>query len=77
MSAPARALYVVTVEPVQEVAAEPDTLAAITEALRRRAQPVDDMATLTPLMGVPIVTDPALPPGFVYLRPTPAPKEQP
>ncbi|MEV6536801.1 hypothetical protein AB0M86_45845 [Streptomyces sp. NPDC051639] len=73
-----RPLYVITVEPVQEVAAEPDTLAALVDMLRPKARPVPGTTALgPPLTGWPLVADPALPAGFVYLRPTPAPKEQP
>jgi hypothetical protein len=75
MTTPRRPLYVVTVKPVEQVAAEPDTLAEFVEALRAHATPGPALAA-APLMGWPVVADPALPPGFVYLRPTPAPKEQ-
>ncbi|MCX5362897.1 hypothetical protein OG864_29805 [Streptomyces sp. NBC_00124] len=73
MTTPRRPLYVVTVGPVEQVAAEPDTLAEFVEALRPHTQPAAGTAP-APLTGWPIVADPALPPGFVYLRP--APKEQ-
>lgn len=68
-------LIVVTIEPVQQIAAEPGTLDQLTASLRaqlseRLEQPVpaDQMGSL---MGWPLVPDATLPPGFVYLRPHP------
>jgi hypothetical protein len=66
---------VVTIEPVQQVAAEPETLDLLTASLRallseRFGEPAPT-AQVSSLYGWPLVPDATLPPGFVYLRPTP------
>jgi hypothetical protein len=60
----------ITDEPVQELAAEPRTLANLTEALHASLPP----ATRRPVQlgafdGIDLVDDPNLPPGTVHLRP--------
>lgn len=60
----------VRTEPVQEIAAEPNTLAALTAALRTtvpKAKP--RRGQLGRLDGIDLVADPALSPGTVHLRP--------
>ncbi|MGW0582406.1 hypothetical protein ACWD25_42235 [Streptomyces sp. NPDC002920] len=69
-------LIVVTVHPVQQVAAEPGTLDQLTSKLRARLserleQPVPTNQ-LGSLWGWPLVPDATLPPGYVYLRPDPS-----
>lgn len=77
-------LFLITVDPVQQVAAEPDTLDELKAALR----PQRPARTERPAVGgqfgsltdLPLVADPVLPRGFVYLRPhprrpTPSPQE--
>ncbi|MFE2469759.1 hypothetical protein [Streptomyces mirabilis] len=72
-------LMVVTIEPVQQVAAEPNTLEEVTAALR--ATLTERFGEPTPtsqagdVYGWPLVADPTLPPGFLYLRPHPRPAE--
>jgi hypothetical protein len=70
-------LLIVTIEPVQQVAAEPATLEALTTALlARQTEPTDKPllpAHAPGLLGWPLVADPGLPSGIVYLRPTPRP----
>ncbi|WP_432169102.1 hypothetical protein [Streptomyces sp. 1222.5] len=74
-------LLVVTIPPVEEVAAEPGTLDHLTASLRARiAERFDEPVKATQLgslMGWPLVPDPKLPPGFVYLRPARRPVGQP
>lgn len=61
-------------DPVQEIAAEPATLAAFGEMLRRAYPPAtpDPFQPLGPLAGIPLINDPLLLPGVIYLRPHPA-----
>lgn len=60
----------VTTEPVQELAAEPDTLAALSRALHASLPPVTARPTqLGVLDGLDLVDDPAIAPGTVHLRP--------
>lgn len=71
-------LILVTIEPVQRVAAEPATLERFKEVLRAGASvglegrplPVPP-STCDVLFGWPLDADPSLPPGFVYLCPHP------
>lgn len=69
-------LIAVIFEPVQEVAAEPGTLDQLTAALRaqlsERLELTVPSAGIGSLLGLPLVADPSLLPGFVYLRPIPA-----
>ncbi|MET7776280.1 hypothetical protein ABZU94_10620 [Streptomyces mirabilis] len=68
-------LLVVTIEPVQEIAAEQGTLDVLTASLRAKlAERLEGpVATgqLGSVFGWPLVVDPALTPGFVHLRPHP------
>lgn len=68
-------LTVVTTDPVQEIAAEPATLEALTTSLRASlAARIDGPLSPAPIgsmWGFPLVTDPDLPPGEVHMRPTP------
>lgn len=68
-------LLLVRVDPVREIAAHPDTLAQFVAALpKAKPQPgppgTDGLALLT---GLPLVSDPNVPPGHVHLRPGPPP----
>jgi hypothetical protein len=68
-------LTVVTTEPVQQIAAEPATLDALTASLRatlteRFNEPITT-GEIGSMWGLPLVTDPDLPPGEVHMRPTP------
>ncbi|MEV1020682.1 hypothetical protein [Streptomyces sp. NPDC050264] len=56
-------------EPVQEVAAEPSTLAALTSALRTVPVHEPGPGQLGALVGIGLVPDPAIPPGTLHLRP--------
>lgn len=72
---------VVTIEPVQQVAAEPGTLDQLTASLRaelaeRLGSPVPT-GQIGDVYGWPLVADPGLPPGLVYLRPHPRPRDGP
>lgn len=68
-------LTVVTTEPVQEIAAEPATLEALTASLRAslaaRINKSLGAGEIGSMWGFPLVTDPDLPPGEVHMRPTP------
>lgn len=67
-------IYVVGIDPVQEVAAERATLDRFTELLSHHAvelEPTPGLATAARTFGWPLVYDDSLPPGFVYCRPTP------
>ncbi|MFJ1653472.1 hypothetical protein ACIOC2_19195 [Streptomyces sp. NPDC088337] len=68
---------VVTLEPVQQIAAEPQTLDQLTASLRGRLAERLDRPVPTgqvgDVFGWPLVADPHLPAGFVYLRPHPRP----
>ncbi len=67
-------LYLHRTEPVQEVAAEPATLAVFKTALSPHAQPLPATPALTPaaqLIGWPLIEDPGVAPGLVHLRPRP------
>lgn len=70
---------IVTIEPIQQVAAEPGTLNQLTASLHaalaeRHDQPVAT-SQIGNLSGWPLVADPTLPPGLVYLRPFPRPSQ--
>lgn len=66
---------VVTVEPVQQIAAEPKTLELLTADLRARISDRLEVPVSTGgidgILGFPLVRDATLPAGFVYLRPFP------
>lgn len=67
-------LYVVRIDPVQEIAAEPGTLDLLRDILRpkeheRRAAP--ELLAAARLTGWPLVHDTTLEPGVVHCRPTP------
>lgn len=68
-------------EPVQEVAAEPDTIARFKTALSpytKPAQATPEILHAAATMGWPLVADPALMPGIVHFRPiTRAAPDQP
>lgn len=71
-------LHVVTIEPVQQAAAEPATLDAFTAVLQARqtgipAEPGPVGGRVGSLFDIPLVNDPSLPRGVVYLRPMPRP----
>lgn len=71
-------LYVVTEEPVEQIAAEPETLEQLISSMRH--VPAEELATrqsgtwldtgrLGSLTDLPLVPDDTLPRGFLYLRP--------
>lgn len=68
-------LTVVTTQPVQEIAAEPATLDALTASLRatltERLNETVTTGEIGSMRGFPLVNDPGLPPGEVHMRPTP------
>lgn len=72
-------LLLVTIEPVQQVAAEPSTLDVFTAALRAQQRERIEQPGMTgqlgSILGWPLVADPGLPRGLVYLRPHPRPAE--
>lgn len=74
---PAGQLILVRTEPVQEIAAEPVTFDTLITALRSHASAPrlgpDLGDALSPLLGWQLVRDPAIPAGFVHLRPIPLP----
>ncbi|MFJ8153907.1 hypothetical protein [Streptomyces sp. NPDC094468] len=67
----------VTIEPVQQIAAEPATLDLLTADLRasiaQRLELTVQADKLPSIFDWPLVADPRLPAGFVYLRPFPQP----
>ncbi|WP_405611273.1 hypothetical protein [Streptomyces sp. NBC_01508] len=69
-------LYLMRTDPVQEIAAEPAALDALTAALSPHTQPPQAAPDLIAHhavhgFGWPLVPDPALPPGIVHCRPAP------
>lgn len=70
-------LYLVRDEPVQEIAAHPDTLAQLVAALPKAQPPtaapgsVGSPDPLAVLLGLPLVPDAQMGPGIVHLRPYP------
>ncbi len=63
-------------DPVQQIAAHPATLPAVTALLLQHAQDPDRIPALREIgLGLPLVPDPAIAPGSVHLRP--ASKDQP
>lgn len=69
-------LYLLRTEPIQEIAAEPETLEQFKTALSPYTKPA--LATPEVLglggaanLGFPLIADPELPPGEVHMRPTP------
>ncbi|MER7813832.1 hypothetical protein [Streptomyces sp. NPDC096153] len=71
-------LYLVRTDPVQQIAAEPDTLRQLLAALRPETQPAQAAPELIDacrngFTGWPLVRDSSLPPGVVHCRPTPPP----
>ncbi|MER7815634.1 hypothetical protein [Streptomyces sp. NPDC096153] len=69
-------LIAVTIEPVQEIAAEPATLDLLTENLRARLEVRQFTGGIAELSGFPLVYDPSIPPGFIHLRPHKAREQQ-
>ncbi|WP_372352662.1 hypothetical protein [Streptomyces sp. KL116D] len=59
----------ITDEPVQVLAAEPRTLAALTETLLATLPPVQHRNQLGLFEGIDLIDDPNLPPGTIHLRP--------
>ncbi|MFC8361106.1 hypothetical protein ACFUIY_14685 [Streptomyces griseorubiginosus] len=68
-------IYVIQIDPVQEVAAERATLDRFTELLSQHpAGPsgaTHEALARARMFGWPLVYDDSLPPGFVYCRPRP------
>lgn len=73
METAALKFYVLRTEPVQEIAAHPDTLAELVAALpKAEPQQAPSRAIgLASLVGLPLVPEPELRPGFLHLRPFP------
>lgn len=70
--------FVVTIEPVQEIAAEQGTLDQLAATLRAtypERSATSPLGQLGSLLDVPLVADPALIPGVVHLRPFPRPAD--
>ncbi|CUW29667.1 MULTISPECIES: hypothetical protein [Streptomyces] len=67
-------LLLIRVDPVQEIAAHPDTLSQLVAALPKSAPTPSTSSSsgLGLLTGLPLVPDPNVPPGHVHLRPYPA-----
>ena len=70
-------LHLFRTDPAQEIAAEPDTLALLEDILRpkeaeTRAAP--EVLEAWRASGLPLVPDASLRPGFVHIRPHPAPR---
>ena len=66
-------LYMLRDDPVQEIAAHPDTLAVLVAALPKaepRPGPLGHDG-LAPLTGLPLVPDPDVPAGWIHCRPFP------
>lgn len=66
-------IYLIRTEPIQELAAEPETLARLKTALRPYATPDtrDRQGLGGPTgFGLPLVADPAVAPGVGHYRPT-------
>ncbi|WP_314411404.1 hypothetical protein [Streptomyces sp. DSM 40484] len=58
-------------DPIEQIAAHPTTLPAVTALLLRHAQDPDHIPALRGIgLGLPLVPDPAIAPGTVHLRPT-------
>jgi hypothetical protein len=66
-------LYLIRVDPVQQVAAHPDTLELLMKQLKEHAGPAPSGPAGSSLLGWPLVPDPAVPRQIVYLRPHPQP----
>jgi hypothetical protein len=66
-------LTFVQFEPVQQVAAEPATLKALVSLLRAATGPALKASQMDFLTGFPLINDPAVPKGFIYLRPNTPP----
>ncbi|MEW2567672.1 hypothetical protein [Streptomyces sp. NPDC047070] len=63
-------------DPVQQIAAHPATLPAVTALLLRHAQDPDRLPALRGIgLGLPLIPDPAIAPNAIHLRPTS--KDQP
>ncbi|HET6636798.1 MAG TPA: hypothetical protein VFH77_17405 [Streptomyces sp.] len=68
----------VTIDPVQQIAAEPGTLDALMAAITATAtSPLTPLSPLQSFPSWPLVPDTTLPAGFVYLRPHPRPQTTP
>lgn len=70
-------LHLFRTDPAQEIAAEPTTLALLEDILRpmeieTRAAP--EVLEAWRASGLPLVPDESLRPGFVHVRPHPAPR---
>jgi len=71
----------VTEHPVQQIAAEPGTLAQLEDVLRQAItepllRPEGPAGWAAPLADWPLVSDPALIPGLIHLRPFPRPQAE-
>lgn len=72
-------LHLSRTDPAQEIAAEPNTLALLEDILRpkeveTRAAP--EVLEAWRASGLPLVPDESLRPGYVHVRPHPAPRAQ-
>lgn len=63
-------IVLITDEPVEELAAEPDTLAVLTAEMLAAIPPAKPRPIHVALCDdTALVTDPAVPPGTIHLRP--------
>ncbi|MFE0036806.1 hypothetical protein [Streptomyces sp. NPDC059015] len=74
-------LYLVRTDPVQEIAADPETLDRLITALRPETQPAQATPELIDafrngFFGWPLVRDTSLRPGVVHCRPSKAPEQR-
>jgi hypothetical protein len=70
--------YLTREEPVQEIAAHPDTLAQLIAAFPKATPnptPWRDGSGFSSLIGLPLVPDPEMRPGRIHLRPFPRPTQ--
>ncbi|MBP5922155.1 MULTISPECIES: hypothetical protein [Streptomyces] len=71
-------LYFFRTDPVQEIAAEPNTLAQLEDILRPKAvepRAAPELLAAWSAFSLPLVRDKSIHPGVIHARPTPAPPD--